>query len=273
VHLGDLAPFLLGKAAKTGRFFVLGFCMDDSADGKRAVVFSVAGFLGQTAPWFELERLWEARLKRDGIAYFRMTEYINWQGEFRKLADKYGLTTARVIADALVRDLKQLIRDTPTLGGFSLGVLMPDFRQVISELKRVPFDKDPYVFAHQQLIGLMAEKVHESKHPDIVACTYDEHSKAKELQNSWVDFKEANPTVAQYLGTLAPLDDKVNASIQIADLLAHTTTAAFVSRHKDPAAGIAELQEWLPSLVAVAYVNREYLRALLAFNARKKRSK
>lgn len=269
-YLREYAPFLLGR--RRGEFLIVGLDLDDSADHKRTIVFSVGGFLGYPGEWFELERKWETRVKDDGLSYFRTADYasmgLGWGGEFDKLVDKHGLTTARVIADALVKDLKALIHKHK-MAAFCLAVLMPDFRKVVSKLKRIPFHKDPYIFAHHQLIGLVAEDVLKMKAPPVVAVAYDENSKSAELQRSWVPFKEANPTWGEALGTLAPLNDKLNPAIQIADLIAHTTTDTFRSRHKDPSAGIAELREWLPMLRRVAYVDEKYLRKVLAENARR----
>jgi hypothetical protein len=191
-------------------------------------------------------------------------------GEFQKLVDRYGLSTARVIADALVADLKRLIH-THRLVACCLAILMRDFNDVVSKLKRVPFPIDPYVYAHHQLIGLVAGKVIDelSPSPPVIAVTYDENSKSAELQESWLPFKEANPEWGVILGTLAPLDDRTNPCIQIADLIAHTTTDTFRTRQKDPSAGMASLQAWLPKLFKVVYVDKRYLRAILAGNARR----
>ena len=85
--------------------------MDDSADAQRKTVFSVAGFIAEPDQWFEAQRHWESRLKKEGLDYFRTYECINLEGEFRKkLVDRHGLTTARVIANAVLYDLKQIRR-------------------------------------------------------------------------------------------------------------------------------------------------------------------
>jgi len=105
---------------------VLGFYMDDSADEQRKNVFSVAGFIGESEDWFELERWWNRALRREGVDYFKAYDCTNLQGEFqRKLVDRHGLTTARVIADALLAELKEIIA-TSRIYGYCLGVLMDD---------------------------------------------------------------------------------------------------------------------------------------------------
>jgi hypothetical protein len=84
--------------------------MDDSADEKRQKVFVVAGFIGDTEEWFEVERHWNARLERDGLAYFRATEHNSLTGEFLKLVKAYGPHKAREIATNLISDLKGIIK-------------------------------------------------------------------------------------------------------------------------------------------------------------------
>jgi hypothetical protein len=251
---------------------VVGLSLDDSADRRREIVFSVAGFIGYPGPWFEIERKWEARVKRDGISYWRTAEYISMKGEFRKLADRHGLTTARVIADALHKDLKALIHEHPLMA-FCLAVLMPDFNEVVNESKRLHFNRDPYIFAHHQVIGLACKEVLRTKAKPVIAVTFDEHSKAANLQDSWLDFKEKNPLCATVLGTIAPLDDKTNPCIQIADLIAHTTTNAYRHGYKDQDAVRAKLKEWLPRMQVCAFVDKKYLRRVIAINLKEIRSK
>jgi hypothetical protein len=201
ISLCDLAPLLFGK--KKGTFCVLGFYMDDSADEKRQVVFSVAGFLGESEQWFELERHWSRTLNREGIDYFRTYECVNLEGEFRrKLVDRYGLTTARVIADAMLVELKQIVAASP-IYAYCLGVLMDDYRKVSTEAKGgMVLHSDPYYQAHLQLVGLVCEQMKKFPYREIVAFLYDEHSNAGGLQQVWGGFKDNNPGWGQYAGTV-----------------------------------------------------------------------
>src|ERR1700687_518076 len=88
VYIKDFAPFFPGT--KQGAFCVLGCYMDDSADHGRKKVFSVGGFVGESDDWFDVERYWERALKREKIDYFRTSDCVNLEGEFRKLADRHG---------------------------------------------------------------------------------------------------------------------------------------------------------------------------------------
>ena len=56
--------------------------IDDSADAKRKIVFSVAGFVGYPKDWDDLVDKWNKRLKREGLDYFRTYDCLNLEGEF-----------------------------------------------------------------------------------------------------------------------------------------------------------------------------------------------
>jgi len=247
---------------------MLGFYMDDSADSERKKVFSVAGFVGKADVWFDIEQEWNARLERDGIDYFKTSDCINLKGEFeRKLVDCHGMTTARVIADAILRDLRKIVARSP-MYGYSLGVLMEDYRTVLAEPDgAIVLNPDPYIFAHHVLIGKVCDDVHALPRDEVVAFLYDEHSKATLLKESWAGFKEQNPTWAQHAGTLAPLDDKTHAPIQMADLLAHATTKVHLELPTDPTAAQRRFKDWLGSnLMRTPYLDAKFLRLLVAHN-------
>jgi Protein of unknown function (DUF3800) len=265
IFLREFAPFFFGR--KHGVFCVLGFYIDDSADHKRKTVFSVAGFVGEGEDWFDVERFWNARLEREGLDYFRTYDCVNLENHFReRLVDRHGLNTARVIADAVLSDLKQLVA-TSNLYAYCLGVLMDDYRLVASEPDgQIVLNEDPYIFAHHLLMGLVLDDVNAFPRREIIAFMYDNHSKAALLQDSWAGFQEQNPNWAHSAGTLAPLDDKTNAAIQVADLIAHSTTRFFLEFPNDPEAK-AKLKGWLKgNLQRVVYVDARWLRELVAEN-------
>ena len=46
-------------------------------------VLAVGGFLACTEAWLEFEQEWEARLTRDGLDYFRTSEFNSYRGQFK----------------------------------------------------------------------------------------------------------------------------------------------------------------------------------------------
>ncbi len=268
ISVNDLVPFFFGK--QQGVFCMLGCYMDDSGDHGRKTVFSVGGFVGEPEPWFDVERYWRRALKHAGVDYFRTYECVNLEGEFRKkLVDVHGLTTARVIADALLAELKQIVA-TSNIYAFSLAVLMEDYRQVLSEPDgAIVLNPDPFVYSHYQFIGLVLAEFLKFKHFDVCAFLYDETSKAGLMQAGWEGYKKANPNWAQHAGTIAPLDDKAHIPIQVADLLAYTTTKVYASASVEEAKdrGAQYLKSWLKGhLIRAVYGDAGYLQALVAAN-------
>jgi hypothetical protein len=255
---------------------MLGCYIDDSADHGRRTVFSVGGFVGDSEKWFDVARHWERALKNAGVDYFRTYDCVNLQGEFqKKLVDVHGLTTARVIADALLKDLKQIVA-TSDIYAFSTAILMQDYRQVLSEPDgAIVLNPDPFVYGHYQFIGIVLDQFLEFKHYEICAFLYDESSKAGLMQAGWEGYKTENPNWAKHAGTLAPLDDKCCIPIQVADLLAYTTTMVYTSASVEEAKirGEQYLKSWLKGhLIRVTYCDVTYLRALVAANLERVRA-
>jgi len=249
---------------------MFGCYIDDSADHGRKTVLSVGGFVGESEKWFDLERHWSRALKHAGVDYFRTYDCINLQGEFqKKLVDVHGLTTARVIADALIEDLRQIIAISD-IYGFSTAVLMDDYRQVLSEPNgAIVLNPDPFIYAHFQFIGVVLEEFLKFERYETCAFLYDESSKTGLMQSGWEGYKKANPNWGKHAGTLAPLDDKVHIPIQVADLLAHTTTRVYASASLEEAKirGEQYLKAWLKKhLIRVTYCDAEYLRKVVAGN-------
>jgi hypothetical protein len=75
--------------------------MDESTDQKQQQVFVVAGFPGETRVWHEVERHWIMRLERDGLDYFRASEFNSMPGAFRKLVIEFGDIKAKEVANEL----------------------------------------------------------------------------------------------------------------------------------------------------------------------------
>lgn len=125
------------------------------------------------------------------------------------------------------------------------------------------------MYAHYQLIGLVLKEFAGHQPFDVCAFQYDETSKAALMQAGWESFKAKNPNWGKHAATLAPLDDKVHVPIQVADLLAYTTTKVYESASAEEAKirGEQHLKSWLKKhLIRVAYADADYLRAIVAGN-------
>jgi hypothetical protein len=248
---------------------MLRFAMDDSADAKREIVFAVAGILARPGDWLDFESRWDARVKAAGVSYYRTYDCINLGGEFQKIADRYGLNYARTIADGLRADLKSMLRGFPC-EVYCLGILMDDWRSVMGA-QHEGIDQDPYIPAHQALIGMVAGKIVKSLGKgSVIAFLCDEHYRAPILENSWRDFKAKNPSWAEVLDTIARLDDKKSPCIQVADLIAHATSTTFrlCGNPPDKEIALANMREWLPQMNMLRYFDKSAVELLVESNRR-----
>jgi hypothetical protein len=190
---------------------LLAFYMDDSADQKRQQVFVVAGFIGPSTEWFEVERHWNARLDRDSLDYFRATEFNSLTGEFGKLVERFGAEKARNIANELVDDLKLIVKSA-TLGAYCLMGPIEPYRTVQStEYGKYVLDKDPYREAHLQVIFNAAKGAAKNGIRNPIAFVIDEHMKADALISGWGEFKANHPICAPWMGSISVMDGNSSA--------------------------------------------------------------
>jgi len=162
------------------------------------------------------------------------------------------------------KDLKQIVA-TSDIYALCTAVLMEDYRQVLCEPDgAIVLNPDPYVYGHYQFIGTVLDQFLKFERFEGCAFLYDESSKAALMQAGWEGYKIQNPNWARHAGTFEPLDDKVHVPIQVADLLAYTTTKVYASASVEEAKTRGEqyLKSWLKeNLIRVTYCNATYLRA------------
>jgi len=92
--------------------------IDDSADQRQEKVVVAGAFVGTTKQWSGLKLQWQRRLKRDGLHYFRSTEYYSLRGEFARYRDtvRYPKSTESQAATALRDDLDSIIKNSAVMG-------------------------------------------------------------------------------------------------------------------------------------------------------------
>lgn len=87
--------------------------MDESFDPKQSGTFVVGGLLGRGLPFFELERRWEALLKRPDIdiEFFKASQCERGSGQFAKfVADPDNITPdERTKLDSISHEFLSLI--------------------------------------------------------------------------------------------------------------------------------------------------------------------
>src|SRR5712691_6322885 len=86
--------------------------LDDSKDQNQSKLLVSAGFLGTKDDWHHLRIAWKKRLKKDGLKYFKTSEYKMLEGEFARFKTAaYPSPNGRNKASQITNDLQD--RDIP----------------------------------------------------------------------------------------------------------------------------------------------------------------
>lgn len=86
-------PLLRSGFADGFYAMMFGCYLDESFDMKRSGFFAVGGFVGRGVAVFELDRNWEALLKRHRLEYFKASECESGKGQFAQyVADPKNIT-------------------------------------------------------------------------------------------------------------------------------------------------------------------------------------
>ncbi len=219
---------------KRQRFFVmiLPAYLDDSADQKRERLFATGGVLCKPLDWFDVECKWEKELNKDGIKYFKTSDCKWLDGEFRKYRSvtDYPKPKGRQKADEIRNNLESVISKSVLLG-FGLAIHMKDFRKFVKTVPRArivfPSD-DPYVMGFYSLMFQIVHQVMEHNGQSVVAFVCDEEiGHRDELDEAYRQLKLNHPEMAEFMGSMTHMDDKVCTPLQVADLMAGVTKDYF----------------------------------------------
>ncbi len=220
--------------------------VDDSSDERQESVVTAGAVIARHADWQTIRKRWKARLRQDGLAYFRSTEYYALRGEFEIFRDpiKWPKPTGSRAAKRLRDDLEAILKDAPVIG---IGAAIPlklyrEFRASVPGAAG-RFGKDAYYSALQTLMIECAHIVRDKMPLDRknrnnqIAFACDSTERAPMYAAAYVDFKARNPQAAQIMGALVHLDDKLHPPIQAADMMA-SLTRELTSLHLTDAASI-----------------------------------
>jgi hypothetical protein len=237
----DIAKIVFPLGAH-GVYMIFALYGDDSTDklkssGVRDRILSAGAFLGWPETFFEAERHWEARLKKDNIDYFRASECEGLVGEFDPFKRGMSLNSGRAMAESVRRDLCDIIVKANGLAGFAVSVVLDEFLELLETDSRAKpyFGDNPaimiYVALIKQAIAMCERDFAEVIKWVPIAFTFDTHTKWKEAEEAYSQLKKV-PMFEKRLGYIGHADDKIHAPLQMADLMAHEArhkTAAFIS--------------------------------------------
>lgn len=204
--------------------------IDDSFDQFRERVAVAGAFLGSFQQWKALVPKWRRRLKQDGLKYFRSTEYLSLSGQFEKFHDpiKFPKPTGRDRARKIRDDLDAIIHECHIVG-FALCVPLRVYTHLRNETEfgEQLMPADPFDYAIQELLIMVAQDVKKHRKGDTVAFFCDEGPSSARIAEIYGQLKPLNPDSAQVMGALTHLDDKQYPQLQTADLMASIAKERF----------------------------------------------
>jgi hypothetical protein len=199
--------------------------IDDSSD-RHQKVLTVSGAVASTyRQWSKLRIEWNKRLKRDGLRYFKSSEYSVLRGEFSVFADpnKYPKPLGREAANLLRLDLEEIVH---RIGVIGVSTCVPiqtyqEFRAVVPGAAEV-FNEDPaesalYSVVHECVL-MMQEDFPGSK----IAFVCDSTSAQERFTKVYFEYLRRHAPARDVIhGALLPhLDDKKHPPLQVADMMA-----------------------------------------------------
>jgi hypothetical protein len=236
--------------------------LDESSDGKRKICFCVGGFVTHSSVIERISKRWNERLRRDNISYFRFTDFTHLHGQFLRFRKEFGVD-ARKRADDLLRDLENIFLSVPWVGT-GMGILMPDYDQFLSEMpaSRLLFAPDPTESAYGQMIYQIARDAKNNAPGFDVAFSVDISSDYPKIAAAFQGVRDSHPVIGKSMATIAPLDDKLNPSIQMADLIVGRIRQEFARWRADPEyqLGMGWSEEWNARIGPIGIWNRAHMK-------------
>ncbi len=200
--------------------------LDDSKDQNQSKLLVSAGFLGTKDDWHHLRIAWKKRLKKDGLKYFKTSEYKMLEGEFARFKTAaYPSPNGRNKASQIRNDLQDILRKHPRVLGVGEAIPVDDYSKVCArpEAQGI-FPGNPY---QRALEGVLLEAVTLARKltgPDSeVAFVHDDGTDFDYLRAVYEGFKIANPKTAKSMKGFLPLSDKEHPPLQLADMVANFT--------------------------------------------------
>jgi hypothetical protein len=220
--------------------------VDDSSDQKQEVAISAGAFLGKFGDWCQLKNRWARRLKQEGLAYFRATEYYSLRGEFERFRDRgnYPKPRGSEAAKQLRDDLEQIIRQSKIVG---VALVIPlelywKIKHSCPAANQI-FTDDPFEMAIQSLMDQCVKDSIEKMDSTPLSFFCDDGPNAKRVLATYKAYKALNPNADSIVQSLEHRDDKKFPQLQVADLMAHLGRETYMTKQEPN--GICDSIEWV----------------------------
>jgi hypothetical protein len=217
---------LLGFSAQDFLAMLYSVYIDDSADEKQQILMVAGALIGTIKQWGEVRSQWKRRLKRDGLDYFKSSEYSTLHGQFAVFRDpvKYPKPKGSEAARTLRSDLEKILKRHSIIG---VATVLPlaVYRDVINRVGVADrLNPDPFSFTMQCSMRECAllvkdwptkkDKLHQ------LAFICDDSPNSPMLAQAYAGFKHKNLSIQDMLQGFSHLDDKKWPPLQAADMTA-----------------------------------------------------
>lgn len=200
--------------------------LDDSSDRYQERVVVSGSLIGTRDDWTKFRKLWTAKLKEHGIAYYKTAEWRGLRGEFRRFQSErnYPKPLGREAADEIRAELEEIVENS-RIGGVGVVIPVPVFAEVssIPELKEKLGPTNAYQLALQTIFVRSVDQMNTVPGNHKIAFVHDDGSDCDLLEATYRAFKRKNPRSAKYVVGFSCLDDKLHPPLQGADMVANTT--------------------------------------------------
>lgn len=238
--------------------------VDDSADEKKEKAITAGAFIAPKKHWEQFTKYWRKRLQRDGLKYFRSTEYYSLRGEFERYRDpvKYPKPKGSEAARALRDDLDAIITKME-LVGMAVAIPLDTYHEIRLNEPGADqiFGPDAFEIALQTLIERCVAVSREDFGGTRLAFICDDSPSSVRIAQIYISFKEKNKSTAKLIGALVHGDDKGLPPLQAADLMAHLAREHFMEWHDNPNGVTVKRLE--SSVYKIYGWNREYMLRVL----------
>ncbi len=238
--------------------------LDDSKDQNQSQMFVSAGFYGMREDWSALRTAWTARLRRDGLEYFKTSEYKMLTGQFAKFK-QYPPPTGRDKARELRSDLQTILKQVPAIRGIGICIPMDDLEKFYSRPEAQKFCGNPYQRALEGVIHETVGCIKAKSGRNMVAFVHDDGTDFDELRGYYNAFKAISPKTAKYMAGFQPLSDKDHPPLQAADMIANLTLGIGL-KWLETGRKIEKLKEMEDSIGKLGVWDEHYMLSVLKRN-------
>jgi Protein of unknown function (DUF3800) len=260
---------------------MFGCYLDESFDMKQSGFYVVGGLIVRGVAFFELERNWEALLRKYKIAYFKASECESGKGQFAKhVADPKNITAKeRSRLSSISQDFCRLIGnpveydDRAFFALFGTAVVQKDFYELTKKPKaKAVLGDSPYRLTYDLAMihaaWSMKQLEKDTRRRDCVSYICDEDEEHVDIAPAaYFALRRKNRSAGKYMCSYSMADEKQCAPLQAADAVVYEVRKVLKYKFRDWETKLREQFQIFADRRVVFYVghsNRKQLKWIAA---------